>query len=221
MNSARLPGKVLRLAAGKPMLAYLVDRLTHATRANPVVVATSDTADDDAVASFCGQYGVTCIRGPLDDVMARFLRVLDETGARAFVRVNGDSPLIDASLIGRAVKLFMETEADLVTNVQQRTYPKGMSVEVVDGDAFRQAAAQADDPEDREHVTRCFYRHPERWRIAAFTSGRDLGKINLSVDTGVDFARFEAILAQMNRPHWQYGLDGVLALMPAQVGASV
>ncbi len=221
MTSARLPGKVLRLAAGKPMLAYLLDRITHATSARSVVVATSDTADDDAVASFCRQHDVKCIRGPLDDVMGRFLRVLDETGARAFVRVNGDSPLIDASLIVRAVKLFMETEADLVTNVQQRTFPKGMSVEVVDGDAFRQAAAQTSDPEDREHVTRFFYSHPERWRIAAFTNGRDLGRVNLSVDTAGDFARFEAILARMTKPHWQYGLDGVLALMPASTGSSV
>ena len=67
-------------------------------------------------------------------------------------------------------------------------------------------------PADREHVTRAIYRDPGAWHIADFTSRRDLGRINLSVDTVDDFAAFEDILARMSAPHWSYGLDDILTL---------
>ena len=220
MDSIRLPGKVLRQAAGKPMLGYTLDRMSRVSARLPVVVATSDAATDDPVAAFCADYGVSCVRGPLDDVAARFLKVLDETGARAFVRISGDSPLLDPALVDRAADLFEKSGADLVTNVQQRTFPKGMSVELVDAAAFRRAIAQMDGAEDREHVTHVFYRAPAMWDVVAFESGRALGDINLSVDTADDFARFETILARMSKPHWHYDLDGILALSAAPVGAS-
>ncbi len=53
MSSARLPGKILRTAQGKPLFGYLLERLMHIQTPVPVVVATSREADDDVVASYC------------------------------------------------------------------------------------------------------------------------------------------------------------------------
>ncbi len=212
MSSSRLPGKVLRSAAGRPMLAYVIERVKRARNGKQVVVATSEDTDDDAVFDFCRQQSIHCVRGPLENVAARFGQVLDETGADAFVRVSGDSPLIDPAIIDRALRLFEQTGAELATNVQQRTFPKGMSVEVIDAQAFRKVLDRPMSAEDREHVTAVFYRRPQEWRIAAFTNDRNFGIKNLSVDTADDFARFESILARMIKPHWSYGMNEVLAL---------
>jgi len=94
-----------------------------------------------------------------------------------------------------------------------------MSVEAVRADAFRRAYAEMNTPDAFEHVTAHFYQDPARWRIADFTNGRDLGAVNLSVDTAEDFARLEAILARMERPHWTYDMDAVLEL--AGIGTAV
>ena len=212
MSSARLPGKVMRPALGKPLLGYLLDRLAQLAPDTQTVVATSANTDDDPVEEFCRAQDVACVRGPLDDVASRFVKVLDETGASAFVRISGDSPLLDTTLIRQALSLYAETGADLVTNVKQRTYPKGMSVELVDADAFRRARKKMTSPEDIEHVTPLFYRTPGDWRMVEFTSGRSLGDINLSVDTADDFQAFETLVAKMDAPHWSYGLDEVLKL---------
>ena len=219
MSSARLPGKVLRPAQGRPMLAYLLDRLARGLPDAKVVVATSTDASDDPITRFCGDAGIACVRGDLDDVAGRFLTALETTGGEGFVRISGDSPLLDPALIRQALDLLKQTGADLVTNVLERTYPKGMSVEAVRADTFRRAYDAMGTPDELEHVTAHFYQDPTRWRISGFTSGRDLGAVNLSVDTGEDFARFEAILARMERPHWTYGMDAVLEL--AGIGTAV
>ena len=52
--------------------------------------------------------------------------------AKYFVRINGDSPLIDPKLIDKAIKISKKKKGyDIITNVFPRTFPKGQSVEVI------------------------------------------------------------------------------------------
>lgn len=211
-SSVRLPGKVLRQVQGKPLLQYLIERLQHAQRAYALVLATSDAPDDDPVAWLGGDLGIRVERGPLDDVLGRFLGAARRCGVPYFVRVSGDSPLLDPALVDRGVDLFREVPADLVTNVFPRSYPKGQSVEVVAVEALDRVAAASTDPEDREHVTRYLYRHPDRFRIRNFARTQNSGEMQLSVDTAEDFDRFGAMVARMTRPHWEYGVEELIEL---------
>lgn len=194
MNSRRLPGKPLRVIAGKPLLHWLVDSLQHVGGAGSVVIATSDQPLDDAIATWCAERGVACHRGPLDDVAGRLIGAALRMGAEAFVRVSGDSPLMDPALVARAIKLFDVGNADLVTNVQQRTFPKGFSVEVISVAALQDHLSRHGGPSDREHVTTSFYAHPADVRIVNFTSGVAAGDVQLSVDDEEDFIRVERLL---------------------------
>jgi spore coat polysaccharide biosynthesis protein SpsF len=212
MSSRRLPGKVLHRVAGKPLLGYLIERLRRCRTLAGIILATSVNPDDDAVARFCETQGVPCHRGPLDDVAGRFLGVLERTRAEAFVRVNGDSPLLDPRLIDVAVTRFQGRDADLVTNVLRRTYPPGQSVEVVRGYAFRRAYRLMSEAADFEHVTRIFYRLPDRFRLVGFEAPTDHSGVRLAVDTPDDLATFAAIIGRMSRSHDEYGLEEILEL---------
>jgi spore coat polysaccharide biosynthesis protein SpsF len=211
-SSRRLPGKMLRLVQGRPMLAYVVERLRRCRELAEVMVATSTSSDDDAIAAACGSLGVACHRGPLDDVLGRFIETIAARDLPAVVRISGDSPLIDSAIVDRAVRLFRDAASDLVTNVAPRSFPRGQSVEVISSAALRKAAAAELTPEEREHVTLWFYRHPEACAITNFAAAADMSEIQLSVDTAEDFADFAATIAAMKRPHWEYGLDELVAL---------
>jgi spore coat polysaccharide biosynthesis protein SpsF len=214
-SSRRLPDKVLLELAGKPMLAYTVERLRRSRAVRDVVLATSDRADDDRVAALGERLGVDVMRGALDDVLGRFLAAAKAAGADAVVRISGDSPLIDPQLVDRVVARFAADACDLATNVFPRSFPKGQSVEVVTMNALERAARETADPEDREHVTRFFYRNADRFEIRNVASPRDLSHVQLSVDTPEDLALVRGIFAAMDRPHWEYGLDEILALREA------
>jgi spore coat polysaccharide biosynthesis protein SpsF len=218
MSSRRLPGKVLAPIAGRPMLGYLLDRVERCAGRPPVVVVTSRGADDDPVAAFCARRGVDCFRGDLHNVASRFAAVAAQRRLDAFVRVCGDSPLLDGRLIDRALDLLREGDWDLVTNVFPRSYPPGQSVEAVRAEAFRRACGWVAGPEDLEHVTAVFYRHPERFGIRNFSAGAAFGDVRLAVDTPEDLQAVEGVVRRMSRPHQEYGLDEVVELYRAVRG---
>ena len=213
MSSNRAPGKVLRSVGGRPLLSYLLDRLGRCTETDDITVATSVAPSDDRLARYCAGVGVRCIRGPLDDVAARFAAVLRERPMGAFVRISGDSPLLDPGLVDRAVALFRSWRPDLVSNVHPRSFPKGQSVEVISADAFSRALPEMTQAADREHVTPFFYRHGERFHIVGFEAPSDLSGHQLSVDTEADFAAFRDLVGRMTRPHWSYGFEDAVRLV--------
>ena len=192
-SSARLPGKVLHPLAGRPMLGWVNERLRAAHRVTRIVVATSTTTSDDPVLAFCRHNAIDCFRGSLDDVAARLAAAAVWANSNAFVRVSGDSPLISPDVIDDIIALFECARPDLATNVQLRTFPKGMSAEAIGLEGLHRARATMR-PGEEEHVTGPFYRCPERFRIVNLTSGQDWGSIQLSVDTAQDLSLAEQVL---------------------------
>jgi spore coat polysaccharide biosynthesis protein SpsF len=85
--------------------------------------------------------------------------------------------------------------ADLVTNVQVRTFPKGHSVELIKSDTFERIDSLRLSAEEKEHVTRFYYNHPTEFRIINLSSENpSLAEVNYAVDTVDDFHRLEETL---------------------------
>jgi spore coat polysaccharide biosynthesis protein SpsF (cytidylyltransferase family) len=194
MSSMRLPGKVLMNIAGKPMLERVRDQVMQAHGVKKVVIATSNNASDDPIGQFCFLRNISCFRGALNDVAGRFLSVIERECAEEFIRISGDSPLIDPSLIDIAIAEYGCGPYDLVTNVLDRTFPKGQSVELVRTSSFKKMYADLIDMDDREHVTKAFYRNKSNFRIKNFTAEPPAGDVQLSVDTEEDLKKVTAII---------------------------
>lgn len=211
MDSARLPGKVLREVLGMPMLGHLIDRLEHCDGLTGICIATSSNSTDDALADYAAGRGLPCIRGSLDDVAGRLVDGAARQGIEHMVRISGDSPMLDPAIVARAIGIYRRERPDLVTNVQQRTYPKGQSVEVFSRQLLTEAWTGGMSAADREHVTPYFYRNAGRFSIRNFTFRENRGGVQLSVDTEADLIRFEGIISRLGAPYWQHGLESLLA----------
>jgi spore coat polysaccharide biosynthesis protein SpsF len=207
MGSARLPGKVLGDLAGRPAIAWLLERLEHADELDLVVLATSDDVADDPVAAYGEERGLAVHRGSLDDLAARVLGAAEVFGLDALARVNGDSPVLDQRLVDHGVTLLRASGADLVSNVRPRSFPPGQSVEVLRTDVLRAAVARMEDEDDREHVTGWLYRHPDEVRIVRFEHDPPVTAPRFTLDEPADHARLEALLRGLERPHWEYRWD--------------
>ena len=195
MSSTRFPGKMLHRVHGRPLLEYVLDRVRRSREIDQVIIATSVDASDAPIAEHCRDHGVACFRGSLDDVASRFLGASDAYGLDAFVRVCGDSPLLDPAVVDFGARTFREVEADLVTNCFPRSFPGGQSVEVVRASAFRSARARMTSAAHFEHVTAFFYEHRREYRIHNFTNpAGDQSDIDLSVNTSAQMALFERLV---------------------------
>lgn len=212
MGSRRLPGKILAQIDGKPMLWYQLERLKICKQADEIIVATSIEKEDDPVAILCDRLKTECFRGSLIDVASRFLGAIDRCGLDAFVRISGDSPLIDPAVVDRAARIFREGDYDIVTNVLKRTFPKGQSVEVIRAGVFKTGCGLMRTADELEHVTKFFYREQSRFNIFNFVYTSDCSSLNLSVDTKEDLGKIAGIIQDMNSKHRSYNIEEVIRI---------
>jgi spore coat polysaccharide biosynthesis protein SpsF len=187
MSSNRLPGKVLKVVGKKPLLLHTLERVKSVAGIEKVIVATSQEQSDDVVAEFCFNNHVEVFRGPLCNVAMRFHDLICEKKIKTLVRICGDSPLVHPSVIKRAIGLYNAGSALIVSNIYPKTYPKGQSVEVFDGEHFVSCFANFHGNMEFEHVTPGLYRLTDPKRIRNFCLNFDISDIQLSVDTANDF----------------------------------
>jgi spore coat polysaccharide biosynthesis protein SpsF len=161
MASSRLPGKVLLDIAGRPMLAWVVERARQAKAVDQVVVATTRDPSDDAVEEFCRERGYPTLRGSSQDVLDRIYQAAHTFDARVITRLTADCPLVDPGLIDATVRAVKVDGYDFAANrlppPWKRTYPIGLDVEVCTFQALERAWKEAGQPHQREHVMPYLY----------------------------------------------------------------
>ncbi len=124
-GSQRLPGKALRLIAGKPMIQHVAERVASATHVDRTVVLTDDERIVDAVKSFGCEVEMTptdCASGT-DRIAWAAKQWQLATNANgepqelAVINVQGDEPMIDPALIGRVARHLLEHPDDEMVTV--------------------------------------------------------------------------------------------------------
>jgi spore coat polysaccharide biosynthesis protein SpsF len=215
MGSTRLPGKVLKRVLGKPLLDFLVERLAQSKEIDDIVVLTSTQASDDLIANFCQERGILCFRGSEEDVLDRYYQAALWRKPEGIVRITADCPLIDPEIVDQVVQVFRKNNPhmDYVSNALQRTFPRGLDVEVFSFQALQQAFQLAIHPEEREHVTLYLYRHPERFHLKNVAHQPSLSHHRWTVDTSEDFALIQLILENLYPSHPQFRLKDILQLL--------
>lgn len=215
MSSTRLPGKVMKTVLGKPLLGYLIDQLQRASKADKIVIATSTSAMEAPIVDYCVSRGVLCYRGSLNDVLDRYAKAAEEHRATTVVRICSDCPLMDPAVVDQVIGYYLDHQQDYdyVSNCLERTYPRGQDVEVFSRQALTTAAREARLPEEREHVTPFFYRHPERFRLGSVKGKRDYSSLRWVVDTPDDLALITQLLEAVVSHQPQFGMQDVLEVL--------
>jgi spore coat polysaccharide biosynthesis protein SpsF len=219
MGSTRLPGKVLAEIAGEPMLVRTVERARLAKTVDDLLVATTQTAADDAVEALCRARGYAVYRGSTEDVLDRYYRAAVQASADVIVRLTADCPLLDPALVDLAVQVFLDAAppADLVVNrlPGARTFPIGLDVEVVSFRALERAWREAVEPNQREHVLPFLYDPPGRFRVVRLDAGHDYGSLRWTVDSPEDLEFVRQVYARLEARR-DFGWRDVLALVQAE-----
>lgn len=195
---------------GVPLLERVLRRLLRSTECDRFAVATSTAPGDDAIVAIAAKAGVEVVRGPLDDVLERYRLAADALDADAIVRVTGDCPLLDAAVVDRVAQLFAESGVEYASNVHPPTFPDGLDVEVLSRSALEQAALDAHEPRDREHVTLYVARHPERFTHASVVSDVDRSAMRWTVDYPDDLEFVRAVFRRFQGHEDAFGADDIL-----------
>ena len=213
MSSSRFPGKVLQPILGEPMIQRQLERIGYAQSIDRLVVATSDERSDDPLFAAVTQSGSNCFRGSLPDVLDRVYQAALSVGAEHVVRLTGDCPLTDPALIDDMVAMHVDGGNDYTSNTVSLSFPDGLDVEVIAMGALARTWAEAEAPEEREHVTPYLYRNAQSFKVDQLVNDANLSALRWTVDYPADLAFVRAVFADLYPEHPQFGFEEILALL--------
>lgn len=211
LSSSRLPGKILKRIKDKTILEYIVERIEQVIPKQDIILATSIEASDDKLASFASTIGIKVYRGSLDNVAARFIEAADYAGFDYAVRINGDNVFVDIPLLESMITLCAKRKPRFLSNVKGRTYPKGMSIEIVSVQYYNSLLRNINcDEHYKEHVTLYLYDNEQEGYIF-FTNDEypELKGLQMALDTQEDFDRTSVMINGFTKPHYKYNMKEI------------
>jgi len=199
-DSKRLPSKVLMKINNKPILTYIIESLRFSKLVDKIIVATTQLPEDDKIETLCKNLNVECFRGSDVDVLNRFYNCAKSFNGDLIVRLTGDNPLIDPTIIDELIKICKESQCDYATNVLHPTYPYGFSsCEVIPFRILKKLNKIATDPMSREHVTIHIRKNPNLYTIKEIEAPKNLERPNwrLTIDYPEDMELMKTIFSSI------------------------
>ena len=198
---------------GQPMIARQIERLGRSRRIDRIIVATSEEASDDPLAEALTALGLDVVRGPLSDVLGRFLLALDQVpDADVVLRLTADCPLADWRTIDALIDLLASSGADYANMAMPRTFPHGLDAEAMRPQALRRAGREAVTAHDREHVTPYVYADPTRFRLSCLTRTPSLAHLRWTVDYPEDLEFVRHVYETLYPANPDFALAEIAAL---------
>ena len=213
-DSNRLFGKALIDIQGRSLLGRVIDRAKLIKGLDKIIVATSNRKIDNQICEFVESEGLETFRGSCNDVYGRAIETCDKFNLDFFARICGDRPFFDFDLISKAIKISQEYSYDLVTTMYPRTYPPGLTTEIIKTDLLRNYDNQVSNPLDREHLTTYFYENPKNIKIKNLKNPyfEKIKNVSLVVDTFDDLKKATWIAKHKKDIGETDELDSILSL---------
>ena len=195
LSSTRLPGKALKLLGGKTVLDWTLAAMKK-VKVDDYYVAT-DEASFEELKPVCERNGFKIFKGSLEDVLARYCNLIEETNADVVLRATADNPF-----------LFYEAAQSLVDEFEKRsayedfdyiTYtglPHGSGIEMFKAASLLKARAFTNLAYDHEHVGPSLYNHPERFKSLFVPAPEqwNFPDLRTTIDTIADFKKAESVV---------------------------
>lgn len=189
-----------RKLGGRPLLEWVVRRVTESMRLGGVIVVGCG-GEQHCELSRLVPRDVPIVFGEENDALARVCKALEQYPAEGVVRVGGDNIFIDPGLIDRLVTAAeADPDCDYASYVSHDGQPAVLSPVSVYAEWFRTSALRRADrlarsPLDREHVTRYLYSHPDKFNLRLMPAPPEIDRedVRLTVDIEEDWEHVLAI----------------------------
>ncbi len=197
MGSSRLPGKVLKPLAGKPMIQWIIEHLQSCQKTDILILATSTLGQDQPLADLAGKMGINVFRGSESDVLERYYQCALEYHLDHIIRATGDNPFVDSEECDRLVDFYLNRQIDYATisTASADGYPIGVGVEIFSFKALKKSWEEGHAPHQREHVNEYILENPTLFKQARMPAPPEkcAPELSLTVDTPEQFASADTI----------------------------
>jgi 3-deoxy-manno-octulosonate cytidylyltransferase (CMP-KDO synthetase) len=195
LASTRLPRKVLREIAGRPLVAWVYEAARRAPDLDEVLVAT----DADEVMQACAHLGIPAVltSSAHPSGTDRVWEVAQSRAADVYVNIQGDEPFVTPGHIARLVEPFRAAPDTLVSTLCIRATPAEVDARQVNKVVFGVGGralyfSKWGIPYDRDGRGVIRYKHPGfyAYRKAALDTFHALPPSTLELAEGLEQLRF-------------------------------
>lgn len=210
-DSSRLPGKAFHLVFDRPLIKVVIDRCKLLRI--PIIALTTERSIDNSLCEYIDCLGISVFRGNANDLIKRTCQAITHYSCDYFIRVNGDSPMVDIRLLETCINYVNLMKPDICTNLLSRTFPYGVAIEIVSTRTYLNLT-QLSLKSQKEHVTQHFYANAEKLNVLSVTQTNDHSKYRLTIDTKKDLTYFQELCPS----NWKCSYYELLSLpIPALV----
>ncbi len=197
MSSQRLPGKVLKPISNIPLISWTIGSALQIRNIRNIVILTSTETSDDVISNYVKSkhFNVHVFRGPLNNVFKRFSLAIDYYKPDYILRICGDSPFVSVDIAEQAINKL--EKKDLVTNIFPRTFPKGLSLELVKADLFSVQSSLMNSHQ-KENVTPYFYDNSRYFEIENIVNKKKYILDSYAIDTLDDYKTLTKFIGKFN-----------------------
>jgi 3-deoxy-manno-octulosonate cytidylyltransferase (CMP-KDO synthetase) len=195
LASTRLPRKVLREIAGRPLVAWVYEAARRAPDLDDVLVAT----DADEVMQACARLGIPAAltSGEHPSGTDRVWEIAQRRAADVYVNIQGDEPFVTPGHIARLIEPFRTAPDTLVSTLCIRAAPDEVDARQVNKVVFGAGGralyfSKWGIPYDRDGRGVIRYKHPGfyAYRKAALDTFHALPPSTLELAEGLEQLRF-------------------------------
>lgn len=212
MGSSRLKGKVLLDLVGKPVLQHIVDRVRQCRKVDHIVVATSHNESDIPIVEYCEKNNIDVFTGDEDDVLSRFANCAAWYNSKNVIRITGDCPMLDYTLVDRLITKHEKENNVLTSNCITETFPDGLDCEVVRTSTLLLADRNAFMKSDREHVTTYIKKDVINVSEMISTFG-NYNSFRWTLDQKEDYKFIKKVYKKLYHKNPYFGMQDVLFLL--------
>lgn len=160
-----------------------------------IVLATSSDTTDNLLSDMATAYGIACMRGPLDDVLSRFVMATDDMQEHGLcVRLTCDNVLPDGHLIDSLIHDYHN--GGYAYYAAGGKVPYGFSCEIFSVASLRQAQRHASTIAEKEHVTPWIRTHMKNGCAQLTENGADYSAWRCTIDTLQDYLKMASFFAE-------------------------
>ena len=181
-GSKRLRRKIFKKIKNIRIIDMVINKVKKSKKISDIIIVTSKYKVDDDIETYCKNKKIKIFRGSLNNVASRFFEVSKIYNLKKVIRVSCDSPFINHKIIDKGITLSKKSNYDIITNVFPRTFPKGLSFEIIKTSLIKKYIGLFSKKE-KEHVTTYFYKNYKNFKIYNFYAKKNFSDINLCVDT--------------------------------------
>ena len=152
LNSIRFPEKILKKIDNKSVIELLINRVKRAKTVDKYVLAIARDKKNFQIKKKL-KNKISIFEGSETNVLDRYYKAANKYKANIVIRVCGDCPFVDPTLIDDMVSLFKKSNYDYLSNIIKPTFPDGLDIEIFTFPTLKYAWRQAKNMSDKEHVT--------------------------------------------------------------------